>query len=221
MGLIGSGHSPQGLVLRGRRGSPEGRTNLRLCLNMLAVRRKKPGFRLVKSCDSRPKTLGEPIVKSPPSGADQAHPLAPAVRPSTGVVRPTTRRPDRAESDSDRRWRYDSRRSTVDGRQSQSSVGVGSPSRPVGVGSPSRQSQSLVSVASPSRQSESAVRIASPSPGQSQSPIRVVGRFESLCKGLRQPLGSLRVRGGFTDAGSRIATLQFLDVVHSKWPIGI
>jgi hypothetical protein len=92
--------------------------------------------------------------------------------------------------------RRDSRQSAVDSRQSQSSVGVVSPSR---------QSESSVRVCrsrqvrgvGPSRQSES--------PDPSRRSVRVG------YKGLRQPLDSPRVRGGFTDPGSRIATLWFLD----------
>ena len=118
--------------------------------------------------------------------------------------------------------RHDSRQSGVGSRQSQSSVSVGSPSRQSRVVSLSRQSESAGSVVSLSRQSESSVRVVGPS-RRSESPVRVVGRSASSCNGLRQPLDSPRVRGGFTDPGSRIATLWFLDsrpLKMADWDLG-
>jgi hypothetical protein len=119
---------------------------------------------------------------------------------------------------------HDKRRDrlTVGGRQSQSqsSVGVVSPSRqsqsPVSVASPSRQSQSPVSVASPSRQFESSVRVISLS-----RQIRVVGRSESVTKDSDSHSTARESVAASPTLGVGSPRCGFSIVVHSKSPIGI
>jgi hypothetical protein len=98
--------------------------------------------------------------------------------------------------------RRDSRQSAVDSRQSQSSVGVVSPSR---------QSES-VGVA----KSEASVRVVSLS-----RQIRVVGRSESVTKDSDSHSTARESVAASPTLGVGSPRCGFSIVVHSKWPIGI